>query len=99
VWDCHGGPNQQWAGTPYGQLTVFGSKCLDVRKNATADGTPVQMYDCNDTGAQLWIFQSNGTIVNPDSGKCLDATQNGANGTQIDIWTCNGSASQKWARA
>ncbi|RSM36453.1 hypothetical protein DMA12_40200 [Amycolatopsis balhimycina DSM 5908] len=99
VWDCHGGPNQVWTRTPYGQLTVYGSKCLDVRKNATADGTPVQIYDCNDTGAQRWSFTPDGLIVNPDSGKCLDATDHGVNGATLVIWTCHGGVNQRWTRA
>ncbi|MBE4740712.1 MULTISPECIES: family 43 glycosylhydrolase [Streptomyces] len=37
------------------------------------------------------------TIVNRNSGKCLDVTGGGtADGTNIAQWTCNGGANQKW---
>ncbi len=29
--------------------------CLDARNNGTGNGTIVQQYDCNGTGAQSWI--------------------------------------------
>jgi hypothetical protein len=99
LWDCNGGANQSWTAGPSGQLTVYGSKCLDVRSAGAADGTPVQIYDCNGTGAQQWSVRSDGTVVNTNSGKCLDATGHGtANGTLLEIWTCNGGSNQKWSR-
>lgn len=30
------------------------SKCIDVAGGIQADGTPVQLYDCNGTPAQKW---------------------------------------------
>jgi hypothetical protein len=57
----------------------------------------VQIYDCNGTGAQRWQAQSNGTLVNPASGKCLDAQNNSsANGTRLQIWQCFAGANQRW---
>jgi hypothetical protein len=39
---------------------------------------------------------SNGTLVNPVSGKCLgDPRFNVTDGTQLEIYTCNGGASQQ----
>src|SRR5436305_12654275 len=34
IYDCGGGANQQWTSTSSGQLTVYGSKCLDVAGHA-----------------------------------------------------------------
>jgi hypothetical protein len=35
--------------------------------------------------------------VNPQSGKCLDATgPSSANGTRLQIWSCIGVANQSW---
>jgi hypothetical protein len=99
LWDCHGGPNQNWTATPSKQLTVYGTKCLDVRGGGTTDGTVVQIYDCNGTGGQQWTVNADGTVVNAGSGKCLDAYDNGTTSrTALIIWTCHGSANQKWAR-
>lgn len=100
LWDCNGGTNQSWTATASGQLTVYGTECLDIRSAGTADGTPVQVYDCNGTSAQQWSLNSDGTVVNPASGKCLDATGRGTtNGTLLEIWACNAGANQKWSRA
>jgi chitinase len=71
---------------------------MDVTSAGTADGTQIQLYDCNGTGAQVWQAQSNGELVNPAAGKCLDATgPSSANGTRLQIWTCYYSANQQWS--
>jgi hypothetical protein len=63
----------------------------------TANGTLVQLYTCNGTGAQQWTPQSNGELVNAGSGKCLDDTNMSTTpGTQSQIWSCAGSANQQW---
>ena len=69
--------------------------CLDVRGASNADGTPVQIYTCNGTGAQDWTVNSNGTLT--ALGKCLDVTGAGtANGTLVQLYTCNGTGAQGW---
>ncbi|MEW2167748.1 family 16 glycosylhydrolase [Streptomyces sp. NPDC007084] len=71
-------------------------KCVDVAGAGTANGTPVQLYDCNGTAAQQWTVGSDGTIR--ALGKCLDVTNNGtADGTKIQLWDCTGGTGQKWA--
>jgi hypothetical protein len=47
---------------------------MDINGGGTADGTKVDLYDCNNTAAQVFIPQSNGSLYNPQSGKCLDDT-------------------------
>jgi hypothetical protein len=72
------------------------SRCLDIQKNGTADGTPVQLWDCSGNGNQQWRLTA-GAMVNPASGKCLDVAGGGtANGTQVRLWTCNGLGAQQW---
>ena len=71
-------------------------KCLDVAGAGTTNGTLVDLYDCNGTGAQVWQPQSNGSLLNPNSGKCLDDTGYGGSGTQVQIWDCTGNANQQW---
>src|SRR6185295_6290723 len=56
-----------------GPITGLGGKCVDVAGAATANGTAIQLYDCNGTAAQRW------TVGNDDGsiralGKCLDVT-------------------------
>ncbi|WP_217545120.1 glycoside hydrolase family 16 protein [Streptomyces sp. GbtcB6] len=71
-------------------------KCVDVAGANTANGTPVDLYDCNGTAAQQWTVGSDGTIR--ALGKCLDVTSGGtADGTTVQLYDCNGTAAQKWA--
>ncbi|WP_082317537.1 ricin-type beta-trefoil lectin domain protein [Streptomyces sp. NRRL WC-3549] len=79
-----------------GPITGLGGKCVDVAAAGTANGTAVQLYDCNGTAAQQWSVGGDGTIR--ALGKCLDVASGGtANGTQVQLWECNGSAAQQWA--
>jgi hypothetical protein len=48
------------------------------------------------TAAQAWQPQSSGSLLNPQSGKCLDGTGFGGSGTQAQIWSCTGGANQQW---
>ncbi|MEU8933984.1 family 16 glycosylhydrolase [Streptomyces sp. NPDC048409] len=71
-------------------------KCADVAGANSANGTPVQLYDCNGSAAQKWTVGSDGTVR--ALGKCLDVTSGGtADGTPVQLYDCNGSAAQKWA--
>ncbi|MET7612411.1 RICIN domain-containing protein [Streptomyces seoulensis] len=70
-------------------------KCADVAAANSANGTPVQLYDCNGSAAQQWTVGSDGTIR--ALGKCLDLKDNGtADGTPLQLWDCAGSPNQKW---
>ncbi|MGW3140359.1 lectin [Streptomyces sp. NPDC001139] len=78
-----------------GTITGLAGKCLDVAGADSADGTAVQLYDCNGTTAQQWTVGSDGTVR--ALGKCLDVTGNStADGAKVQLWTCTGGANQKW---
>ncbi|MET8829726.1 ricin-type beta-trefoil lectin domain protein [Streptomyces sp. NPDC004610] len=78
-----------------GTITGLAGKCLDVAGANSADGTPVQLYDCNGTAAQQWTVGTDGTVR--ALGKCLDVTGNStANGATAQLWTCSGGANQQW---
>ncbi|WP_405866397.1 family 16 glycosylhydrolase [Streptomyces sp. NBC_01515] len=71
-------------------------KCVDVNGASSANGTAVQLYDCNGSAAQQWTVGSDGTIR--ALGKCLDVNAGGtADGTKVQLYDCNGSAAQQWA--
>ncbi|KAG6908081.1 hypothetical protein DXG01_006216 [Tephrocybe rancida] len=74
------------------------AKCLDVRGAVFADGTAVQIYDCNGTGAQKWEIQRGSTKVRLASTNfCLDAGSAPASGVRLKIWTCyDNLAAQSW---
>lgn len=74
-----------------------GKFCLDVNGGGTADGTKVQLWECNGTPAQQWGWTGPNELKNPQSGKCLDVTAAGtANGTKVQLYTCNLSGAQRW---
>lgn len=78
-----------------GTITGLAGKCLDVAGASSANGTAVQLYDCNGTAAQQWTVGSDGTIR--ALGKCLDVTGNStADGARLQLWDCAGSANQQW---
>ncbi|WP_336109703.1 lectin [Streptomyces sp. PTD9-10] len=78
-----------------GTITGLAGKCLDVAGASSADGTAVQLYDCNGTAAQQWTVGSDGTVR--ALGKCLDVTGNStADGAKLQLWSCTGGANQKW---
>nr|WP_229327861.1 RICIN domain-containing protein [Streptomyces sp. UNOC14_S4] len=77
-------------------LRASADKCLDAQGGGTGNGTPVQLWTCNGTGAQQWAVVD-GTLRSVASGKCLDVRGAGsANGTTVQIWNCNGSGAQQW---
>ncbi|MFF4501427.1 lectin [Streptomyces sp. NPDC001401] len=78
-----------------GTITGLAGKCLDVAGANSADGTAVQLYDCNGTAAQQWTVGSDGTVR--ALGKCLDVTGNStADGAKVQLWSCSGGANQQW---
>jgi hypothetical protein len=91
--------------TLYQFVNPNSDKCLDVAWGGVADGTNVQIASCNGSAAQDWKltyddsnpFDAYYTIMNPNSGKCLDlASGSQDDGANVQIYTCNGSAAQKW---
>ena len=91
-----------WAGTPSnppggatGPITGLGGKCVDVAGANPANGTAVQLWDCNGSAAQQWTRGTDGTFR--ALGKCLDVTgMSTANGAQLQLWDCTGSGAQNF---
>ncbi|MGM1064920.1 PQQ-dependent sugar dehydrogenase [Saccharothrix sp. Mg75] len=93
LWTCNGGANQRW--TVNGTTLRALDKCLDAA--GTADGSLVRLWTCNGGAAQNWAAGANGSLVNQQSGRCLDANGGGsADGTQLIVWSCHGGANQRW---
>ena len=82
----------------FGALAHPGS-CLDAFAAGTTDGTQIEEYQCNGTGAQSFavVAAANGAVnlLNTNANKCVDIAASGtANGTQVRLWDCNGTAAQ-----
>ena len=87
-------PNQIFTLTPAGEVRGYGGKCFDVAGWSTANGTPVQMWDCNGSAAQRFTFTPGGQIVGLGN-KCIDvAGISSATGAGLQMWDCNGNANQ-----
>jgi glucosylceramidase len=88
--------NQGSGGGKTGPITGLGGKCADVAGASSANGTAVQLYDCNGSNAQQWTAGSDGTLK--VLGKCLDVTgQSTTDGALLQLWDCGGTANQRWA--
>ncbi|MFJ8580018.1 glycosyl hydrolase family 18 protein [Micromonospora sp. NPDC093277] len=78
-----------------GPITGIAGKCVDVAAAGTANGTAIQLYTCNGTGAQNWTVATDGTLR--ALGKCMDvASGSTANGAKVQLWECNGTGAQVW---
>jgi predicted alpha-1,2-mannosidase len=91
-------PSYSGSGHPYktGPITNKGlGFCIDTDHSGTSNGTKVQVWGCDNTGAQEWAVVSDGTLQ--ALGGCLDVSNSGtANGTLVQHWQCNNSGAQQW---
>ncbi|MCB0156478.1 MAG: RICIN domain-containing protein, partial [Anaerolineae bacterium] len=76
--------------------------CIDLSSSNTSNGNNIQLWGCNDTNAQKWIYdgmtRSIRSVVNP--GKCMQIEYN-TDGlydkrSNVNIYDCNGSAVQQF---
>ncbi|MFI6779937.1 DUF5010 domain-containing protein [Micromonospora sp. NPDC050276] len=82
-------------GPPTGQIVGYGGKCVHIAGGNPANGTAIQLYDCNGSDAQQWTVMADGTIRS--LGKCLDVAAAGtSNGSKVQLYDCNGTGAQKW---
>ncbi|MEU8616356.1 ricin-type beta-trefoil lectin domain protein [Streptomyces sp. NPDC048623] len=82
------------------QVPGAAGNCLDVQGGGKTNGTPVQIYPCNNGAAQQWTLEGGEDdlhLRNVNSQKCLDVAGNAsANGTKIQIYDCYKSKGQSW---
>jgi hypothetical protein len=99
LWSCNGVQGQQWTMAANGTVQAYG-KCLDIDGNGTANSTKVELWTCDGAGGQQWVAQSDGALLNPQSGRCLDDPSGVTTaGTQLQIYDCNGQWTQDWTTA
>ncbi|MGA5699588.1 ricin-type beta-trefoil lectin domain protein [Peterkaempfera bronchialis] len=92
AWDSG---NNGGGGTPTGAIKGLAGKCVEVAAASNANGTQVQLYDCNGTTAQQWTMAADGSVR--ALGKCLDvASGSTADGARVQLYDCNGSGAQRW---
>jgi GH25 family lysozyme M1 (1,4-beta-N-acetylmuramidase) len=81
---------------PTGRVRLdLGGKCLNDAGNHSANLTPVTIWTCSGSTAQLWTVAQDDTLR--IHGKCLDIYHSGtASGTPLDLYSCNGGRGQQW---
>ncbi len=83
-------------------LNAASGKCLDARSAGTANGTVVQQYTCNGTGAQQWSLTDAGDgyvriNAHNDTGQVVDvADVSTADSAPVHLWGYGGGANQQW---
>ncbi|WKU02946.1 ricin-type beta-trefoil lectin domain protein [Micromonospora sp. HUAS LYJ1] len=95
-------PSQTPTGSPTGNppgaasliVGAQSNRCLDVPNASRANGTRVQLWDCNRQANQSWTYTSNKQLrVYGDM--CLDAAGSG-NGAAVQIYGCHSQSNQQW---
>jgi uncharacterized protein YkwD len=82
--------------TAAGPVKGFAGQCLDDRGAGTQNFNPVQVWNCNGTGAQQWTYSSSDQTMQA-LGMCLDVEHGAtADGTPVELYTCNGTGAQHW---
>ena len=75
------------------------NKCLDLLHMQVENNNNIQLYKCNETDAQKWIYDATTKAIRlkMDLTKCLDVEGgNTANNTNIQLYDCNGSTAQQF---
>ncbi|MCA2216593.1 ricin-type beta-trefoil lectin domain protein [Wangella sp. NEAU-J3] len=97
---CDESAGQQWRITRQGVLmwTVSDlTRCLDTGGNGGADiNYRIQLWDCNNSGAQLWVPQADGALFNAVADRCLGILPKKKGGPALTIQPCTGKAAQRW---
>jgi serine protease len=80
---------------PVGAVTGFRNLCLDDNSGLSANGNPVDIWQCIGGARQRWTQQNRELLVR---SKCLTDSNGGGSGTPLVIETCNGQRNQQWSR-
>ncbi|MER8199720.1 trypsin-like serine protease [Streptomyces microflavus] len=98
VWDCWGGPNQQWEHTPAKEMRLDGNLCLTAEAGAP-QSSRLKALACDGRSEQKWNYDGTtlASAVKPD--QCVNVfSQATANGSPVGLWGCGTGANAKWNR-
>merc|ERR1712165_574090 len=94
---CDSTSSQSWAFDIDGSIrsSLDSNKCIEVQGSVYADGTPIEVQDCNSGNpGQQWNYLADGTIQSVGNPSyCFD--ENGLGGV-VYLWTCDGTSDQFW---
>jgi hypothetical protein len=84
-------------------LHVNNAKCVGTVGNGIANGTQLEVQDCNGAATQSWSATTDGTtgsviFKNVGAGRCMDVPNSStANGTRMQIYDCWNTNGQKYS--
>src|SRR5438067_1313672 len=106
---CHGAlstDGEHGDGLSAGAVYNFGTlvhpgACMDASGAGTGNGTQIQEWWCNGSGAQAFAVENAGggavALINTHANKCVDvAARATANGTKIQLYDCNQTPAQSF---
>jgi hypothetical protein len=92
---CRARSSQQWTLPAQPILASLGGSCADDFHSIGSDGATVDMFWCNGTLGQRWIFRPNGTIsITEYPQDCLTVHD-----SKIQLWVCGTASGQNWTVA
>ncbi len=103
IFTCNAASRTQGWNVPYkvpsatGEITsdLGSTECVDDNHSGTTSGTKIDLYGCNNTGAQSWTAAPVGTLQ--VLGGCMSLNNDGTtSGTTVVYAGCTGDASQRW---
>lgn len=110
MWSSNGGKNQRFIIKENSDKTVSvkcvaNNKNLDLNEGNIKNGTPIQLYEPNDSKAQKWKFiqKSNEKdapyeiVLAANEKYCLDVVEGDtSNGAKLCLWQRHGGKNQEW---
>lgn len=90
--------NQQWLMNSV-QVLGMGNLCVDVPSGNFANGTVLQMFQCNGGNNQSWKVtpNANSTLTISNGNFCWDVPNGSAtSGNPIQLFSCNGGTNQQF---
>ncbi|MFS8101711.1 ricin-type beta-trefoil lectin domain protein [Lentzea alba] len=94
MWGCNGFYAQDWRMSGDGTIEAY-DRCVGI--SGTGNNAPVTLvFPCQRTGGEVWSVRSDGSIVNPVSGRCLDG-QLGNDNDRVYVYDCHGGLPQRFA--
>ncbi|MEV6015843.1 RICIN domain-containing protein [Streptomyces sp. NPDC051997] len=88
--------------TRYSVAGTGNGTCVDARSAGTANGTVVQQYACNGTGAQQFQFRPTDSgytriALRPAPQQVVDVTdRSAADNAPLQLWSWSGGQNQQW---
>ena len=110
IHDCHGGGNQKWDISTFGQIRLRGildeagrPMCVDIAYYNRNQGAEMVLQYCHRGDNQAWRRSAGGVggatfSVESDIGRCADAPSSATN-TQLHLYDCaSGNVNQRFTR-